>query len=45
MILRDSYNYNTGMMIVRFIMRHEKVRILATGSEEGAMVLHYEYTS
>jgi hypothetical protein len=42
-ISHRNYNYHTGMEIVKYLMEDEAVRILATGSEEGAMVLHYEF--
>lgn len=39
--LRESYNFSTGIEIVLDIMFDSTIIILAIGSEEGAMTLHY----
>jgi hypothetical protein len=45
LIWRKNFNYHTGIEVVRHLIADRRVHVLATGSSEGAMVLHYEYVA
>ena len=38
---RESYNYWVGIPIAEGIAKHRDFKLLAIGTEEGAMCLHY----
>ncbi len=39
---RASYNYEIGICIVRMLIKWTQLKVVAIGSEEGAMCLHYK---
>lgn len=39
---RESHNYSTGLDAVRDLVKDPTVKIVATGTESGAMCLHYQ---
>lgn len=41
---RASYNYVIGIQVVRMLVKWTQLKVVAIGSEEGAMCLHYRTT-
>jgi hypothetical protein len=41
LIRRDNFNFYQGMNEVEHVMRTPGAKVVAVGSEEGAMALHY----
>jgi hypothetical protein len=38
---RESFNIQTGMLVLKDLLEDPTVKIIAIGTEEGAMAIHY----
>ncbi len=39
---RSSYNYAVGIQVVKMLVKWTQLKIVAIGTEEGAMCIHYK---